>query len=59
MKSIDEIMNFEPQITAPKFGTEPSLKRALKNYYTSFGMSSKQADALVTQYIDALKEFAK
>lgn len=59
MKTIEEIMSFEPQLTTPEFGTEPTLKRALKNYYTSFGIPSKKADMLVTQYIEALKEFAK
>lgn len=46
-----DIFDKEPQLAEPKYGTEPSLRKVLRRYYTSHGIHVDEADTLVEQYI--------
>jgi hypothetical protein len=47
---MSDLFDREPQITDPKFGAEPSLRKVLRHYYTSYDIPGDEADKLVKQY---------
>jgi hypothetical protein len=59
MKTIEEIFDFEPQISKSKPNKELSLNEILYNYYIDNGIRAEKAESYVLQYIEALKEFIK
>lgn len=59
MKTIEQIMNYEPQIAKLEHGTEPSLAHILETYYLEHYAEPDTAKAFVTLYAEALKEFSK
>jgi hypothetical protein len=59
MKTIEQIMNYEPLIAKPEYGTEPSLAHLLETYYLDHNIEPSKAKALVSQYIQALEAYAK
>lgn len=59
MKTIGEITDFEPQIVAKKYGTEPSLNEIMYFFYREQGLSEKEAEATIKKYIKALEEYVK
>ncbi len=59
MKTIEQIMSFEPQIAKLEFGTEPSLAHLLEIYYLDHDIEPNKAKVIVSQYIQALEAYAK
>lgn len=59
MKTIDEILNFEPQTTAIEYGAEPSLLHLLETYYLEHDIEPHKASIYVSRYVNALKEFVQ
>ena len=51
---IDEIVEMEPQISEPRFGAEPSIRKLIEQYYAPhFPDNYKE---MAQEYIDKLKE---
>lgn len=56
--NIQEIIRYQPQLTAVKDGPEPSIEAMMMHYYTSHGVPTLKASGIVEEYIAALrKEF--
>lgn len=57
MKTIHEIMNFAPQLTAIEHGPEPTLEDLLYNYYVERDIPPSSAQKLVKDYKAKMTEF--
>lgn len=56
--NIQDILRFQPQLTKPEYGPEPSIEAIMMEYYMSHNIPTLKASKLVGEYIEALrKEF--
>lgn len=51
---MSDLFDKEPQLTDPKYGSEPSLRKVLRHYYTSYDIPGDEADDLVKRYIEEI-----
>lgn len=56
MNKIEDIIHFNPLITDPKYGHEPSLKELLVKYYTEHDIEPSKALVYIDMYVEQLQQ---